>query len=443
MRLSLLPLILLTLGCRSWGNFWDGPSLKFSSTHYAFAQFRAVSTVRPSTSPDLIGCESSPSLPSGLSLGTTNCAITGTPDGPVQASAAYTITAKNNGGIASATIYIRISGTTAVRVYGQSSFTTGGTGTSATQFNVPFQAAITSSAVLVCDQLNHRILTFPGTSTTATSVYGQGGSFVTSTANNGGISVGLNAPAGIVFDGSGYYVTDTTNHRVLYFAGGLTSPTRVYGQFGSFSTNIANNGGISANSLNNPRSTTVASDGIYIVDGGNSRVLFYGGTSTTASRVYGQSGSFVTNIASVTADGLSNPRHVGVDAMGVYISDQDNSRILYYIGASTTASRVYGQNGSFTSSSASTTANGLWTPAGIFLVENGLYVADFGNNRLLYFSGTSTTATAVYGQAGSFIAGIANSGGLSGDSLSGPMMVTVADDGIYMVDMNNNRVLVY
>jgi hypothetical protein len=58
----------------------------------------------------------------------------------------------------------------------------------------------------------------PG-STTATGVYGKGGSFTTNTANNGGISAGsLAFPFGVAIDSTGdLYVTEYLNNRVLKY----------------------------------------------------------------------------------------------------------------------------------------------------------------------------------------------------------------------------------
>ncbi len=86
---------------------------------------------------------------------------------------------------------------------------------------------------------------------TAGVVYGQGGSFTTNTANNGGVSANsLNALGGVVADASGnLYVADGLNNRVLFYPAGSTTATRVYGQGGSFTTATANNGGVSANSF--------------------------------------------------------------------------------------------------------------------------------------------------------------------------------------------------
>ncbi len=63
----------------------------------------------------------------------------------------------------------------------------------------------------------------------------------------------LNISRNAMFDSSGnLYIADYSNNRVLYYPSGSTTATRVYGQAGSFTTNTANNGGISANSLYGP-----------------------------------------------------------------------------------------------------------------------------------------------------------------------------------------------
>ena len=98
------------------------------------------------------------------------------------------------------------------------------------------------------------MLYYPAGSTTATQVYGQGGSFTTNTVNKGGISASsLYQPQKFAMDPSGnLYVADYGNSRVLFYPSGSTTATRVYGQLGSFTTGTVNNGGISANSLWDP-----------------------------------------------------------------------------------------------------------------------------------------------------------------------------------------------
>src|SRR5262245_40645634 len=125
---------------------------------------------------------------------------------------------------------------------------------------------------------------------TADLVYGQFGDFTTSvgatTADN------LRGPRHMVTDSSGnLYVSDTSNNRVLYYPAGSTTATRVYGQFGSLVTSFANTGGVSANSLSGPRGLAIDNlDSLYVADTNNNRVLHYPTNSTTADRVYGQGG---------------------------------------------------------------------------------------------------------------------------------------------------------
>jgi hypothetical protein len=292
-------------------------------------------------------------------------------------------------------------------------------------------------------------------SITADVVYGQGGSFASNTDNKGGVSANsLADPTGSVLDSNGnLYVGDTGNNRVLFYPRGSTTPTRVYGQGGSFTTNGNNQGGISANSLNNPYAVALDSSGnLYICDLLNSRVLFYPAGSTTATRVYGQNGSFTTNTANnggVSANSLNNPYGVALDSSGnLYVADSGNNRVLFYPAGSTTATQVYGQGGSFTTGTANNggiSSNSLYEPLGVVLDSSGdLYVADEKNNRVLVYPFSSTTATQVYGQLGSFTTGSANNGGVSANSLYQPFGVSLDSSGdLYVGDTFNNRVVEY
>jgi hypothetical protein len=87
----------------------------------------------------------------------------------------------------------------------------------------------------------------------------------------------LNNPTSVIVDDfGGLYVTDSSNHRILYFPKDSIIATSVIGQI-NFSSNLANLGGTtSANSLNTPRQLRVDTDGgIYIADINNHRVLYY------------------------------------------------------------------------------------------------------------------------------------------------------------------------
>jgi sugar lactone lactonase YvrE len=346
---------------------------------------------------------------------------------------------------------------TADVVYGQlGSFTTNTINpVSANSLNFPDGAVLDSSGNLyIADTNNQRVLFYPAGSTTATRVYGQGGSFTTANINNGGISANsLSVPRGLALDSIGnLYLADAGNARVLFYPVGSTTATRVYGQGGNFTTDTVNNGGISANSLSLLAGIALDSnDNLYAADYNNSRVLFYPAGLTTATRVYGQGGSFTTSTANnggISANSLSFPNDVAVDSGdNLYVTDSNN-RVLFYPMGFTTATRVYGQGGSFTTNTANNggvSANSLKLPLGVALDnQDNLYVADQLNNRVLFYPAGNTTATFVYGQLGSFTTNTANNGGINADSLSQPRRVVPdGNSGLYVVDEANNRALKY
>ncbi|MEI7554897.1 hypothetical protein [Candidatus Chlorohelix sp.] len=306
-------------------------------------------------------------------------------------------------------------------------------------------------------------------STTATRVYGQVGDFTANQENNVARTAdNLYNPAGVaVASDGGIYVADYQNHRVLHYPSGSTTADRVYGQGGSFSTFAYNKGGVSQDSLDYPVGVAVASDGIYIADSYNNRVLYYSGTSTTATRVYGQA-DYTTrsynrgNGNTPSADSLWQPSGVAVVAGGIYIADTYNNRVLYYSGTSTTATRVYGQGdtgSSFTTKiSFPVAATNMFHPGGVAVDSNGIYVSD-GNNRVLRFPVYNTGGTVdftpnrIYGQPDG-TSGNPNNGSNSGnptnDSLWQPTGIALASDGSLFVADNaipnqggNNRVLHY
>ena len=343
--------------------------------------------------------------------------------------------------------------TTAIRVYGQlGSFTThraNKNGVSANSLYDPAGVFVDISGVYIVDHENNRVLFYPGDSTTPSRVYGQLGSFTTNQLNKNGLSANsLFLPSSVFVDSSGVYIADTNNQRVLFYPGESTTASRVYGQDGDFTSSQQNKNGVSANSLFFPSSVAVDSSGVYIVDLRNNRVLFYPGRSTTASRVYGQLGSFTTNRGNkngVSASSLYDPQSVVVDSSGVYIVDYQNNRALFYPGRSTTASRVYGQDGNFTSDlleKNGVSGKSLFYPNGLAADSSGVYISDSQNSRVLFYPGESTTATRVYGQHGNFTTRTDNYPAISASSLSIPQSVTATSSGVYIAD-GINRVLFY
>jgi sugar lactone lactonase YvrE len=277
---------------------------------------------------------------------------------------------------------------------------------SASQLGSPLGAAVDrrSGRLFVADASNNRVLSWPNAASLANSqaadlVLGQP-DFFSRVANYGGVSArSLDQPIGLALDAQGdLYVADYSNNRVLEYATPLTThmaASRVFGQGGSFNTAAANNGGISANSLNQPVGVALDAHGnLYVADRSNNRVLEYDSPLTagaTADRVFGQS-AFNHNSANyngITASGLNEPYGVALGAQGhLYVADFNNNRVLEYPAPLTTqaaAIRVFGQP-DFTHIAGGLSADSLFGPAGVTLDgQNNLYVADSGDYRALEY----------------------------------------------------------
>tara|TARA_R110002072_G_scaffold45565_4_gene126786 strand:- start:90777 stop:92459 length:1683 start_codon:yes stop_codon:yes gene_type:complete len=232
------------------------------------------------------------------------------------------------------------------------------------------------------------------------------------------------------------------------------TPNQIYGQQ-SFTTNSVPSTP-STDTLTVPSDSFINSNGdTYICDLGSYRVLFYPAGSSTATRVYGQLGSFTTkerNKGGISADSLGTPQDVVEDASGrVYIVDFFNNRVLSYPpGGNTTADRVYGQLGSFTTNEKNKggiSARSLSNPTGIDIAVNGaVSICDNNNNRVLIYPHAvfSDIAFQVYGQLGSFTTNTVNKGGITKDSLGSPhTIITYSTGNIYISDTFNKRILGY
>ena len=75
----------------------------------------------------------------------------------------------------------------------------------------------------------------------------------------------------------GLYVNDLFGNRVVYYAPGSTTASQVYGQGGSFTSNTLNNAGVAANTLYRPYNGLAldSNGGLYVSDTTNNRVLHF------------------------------------------------------------------------------------------------------------------------------------------------------------------------
>ncbi len=108
---------------------------------------------------------------------------------------------------------------------------TGSAGSNSDRLNNPYHLVIDSSgSFYVADCGNNRIQKFTASSLVATTVAGQ------ANTQGGTASNELNQPTCVLIDSNdNLYVLDTNNHRVQYFANGLTTGVTVAG-IGKFSS---------------------------------------------------------------------------------------------------------------------------------------------------------------------------------------------------------------
>ena len=136
-----------------------------------------------------------------------------------------------------------------------------------------------------------------------------------------------------------------------------------------------------------------------------------------------------------------------------YVADTFNNRVLECsapLSSGMAASRVFGQDGSFTSNTANidgVAPTSLGLPLGVAVDAAGnLFIADYKNHRVLEYNTpltSDTTADNVYGQTNRFTAS-SYTGQVNANSLAGPKSLAVdAQDDLFVSDFDNSRVVEY
>lgn len=283
----------------------------------------------------------------------------------------------------------------AALVVGASNFTSGGADTcTASTFSGGFQLAAGGGKLLITSAACHRVMIWNPAPTTngaaANTVLGQT-SLSGATPGNG--AGDLNTPNGVWTDGTRVAVADTQNHRVLIWTSFPTTNKQpadlVIGQPG-FGTSTSPNPPTGA-TMSSPQS--VYSDGVrlFVADSENYRVLVWRSFPT----VNGQSADFAIGQPDLTSkeykvDASHVGRNVGLTTVGdhLFIGDYSDNRVLVYSPIPTapgvSASFVLGQP-SFETNSAGTAQETLRFPFNLAVGGDKLYVADFGNHRVLRF----------------------------------------------------------
>lgn len=402
---------------------------------YRFTDFTFYKSIPISVLPRL-GSKSevniSPSLPTGLYIDPSTGALSGTPTVPFERQR-YTVYRK---GVAQGQITVEVRDLAATKVYGQLgnlncglsylniSCTTGGT-PSASNLSGPNDVKTDNAGGVYIASAN-RVLYYPSGQTTATRVYGQHGLFTCDIANAhtnqscmplGAIAATtLSGPKGLLIDAANnLFVTDTgANRRMLVYPSESTIPIRAIGV-----PNFVTSGGgaTSQSTLYTPiHLSPDSTGGFYVSDTGDCRTLYFPKDASLPTEVYGQP-DFSSNGTTASASGLSTNQGVVADSQdGIYIADTGNHRVVYYPKGSNIATRVYGQVNFTSSGTSAVTSNTLNNPVAVSLDQSeNLFVADLNNHRVLIYPRTTLvsgmTASSVVGQFGNFTCGADNNNG--------------------------------
>lgn len=295
-------------------------------------------------------------------------------------------------------------------VLGQLNFTSNTSAVTQAGFtNLRFVTGDMSGRIYVIQENSHRIVVFENAASLpngapADYVWGQP-DFTSGNAGTPPTASNFNTPRAMFVDEARetVWVADYNNHRVLrfsvnYFNTLLISNTpqalSVLGQ-DNFTSGTS---GLNASKLNGPNGVAVdpISGKLFVVDRSNHRLLRFSSAQAlqngaAAEAVLGQA-DFTSNSSGLNAGKFNNPIGVHVDQLGrLWLADFGNRRILRFNNAAgfangAEADAVLGQP-DFTTNSAGTTAEKLGGPVGIYVDHTGtLWVSDWSNHRVLWFN---------------------------------------------------------
>jgi sugar lactone lactonase YvrE len=329
--------------------------------------------------------------------------------------------------------------------------------------------------VYVGDAQNNRVLVFedPFAALIATDqtsdfaadvVFGQAGSFVTNTANEGGLSAdSLDSPQGVAIDASGnLFVADGNNNRVLVFFSPIpmTAVKGTPGNFGDATADVAigqpdlvsgacNRGGsatLTTLCMTSFFGVGIAVDGgdnLYVADTLNNRALEYNGPFG-----YEQTNNVTPDLVFV-GNSLVQPSGVAVDSnQNFYVSSESHNQVYEYTQP-VPLMRSDLLNLQIGPGAQNPNAASLQFPMGLAVDGvNNLYVADQANDRVLEFNEFGSPGNKVANGAGGQIDRSHNGPNLV-DAIGENSPAGIAVDAtsqpphrhLYVADTANNRVL--
>jgi len=341
-------------------------------------------------------------------------------------------------------------------VLGQDNFqetTANSGGLSESSLSLPRGVAWTENYLIAAEQGNNRVLIWKKSDINsnfapASIVLGQS-DFYHNQANAGGISAStLNFPEGVASDGTRLVVVDRGNHRVLIW-NDITTLTNgqpadvVLGQ-PNFTSNIANNGGVSARSLYDPIGVFIYQGRLLVTDSVNGRLLIWNSVSE------------LSNFAPADVVLFKSDFNTSESGLGLHTFCVTSTGRLFVPGWGT--HRIYVWNSIpqtnsptpdfYLGSTAGTSETQFKNPSDVKEIGSKLVVVDWGNNRLLIWNSIPTSsvpADIVYGQP-NFTSNTAYARGTGPNqyNLNWPYDVHLTNDNKMIVsDTSNHRALIW
>lgn len=251
------------------------------------------------------------------------------------------------------------------------------------QLSSPYGVAVDAAGnIFVADTGNRRVQMWAAGATSGTTVAGGGEG-----------SASLSFPIDVALDRWGNrYVVDTGRNEVVMWRPGARTGVRVAGSTSPYRTHPS--------SLDSPRGIAIDSaSNLYVADFGNNRVQRWAPGATHGVTVAGN------GVWGSGPQQLGNPSAVAIDPAGnVYVADQQNHRVQRWAPGATRGVTVAGGNGS------GAAANQLRLPQGVAVDAQGrVFVSDTANRRIQRWdpgaaSGV-TVASSLYSPSGLDIQG--------------------------------------
>jgi hypothetical protein len=234
------------------------------------------------------------------------------------------------------------------------------------------------------------------------------------------------------------------------------SASVVIGQVNFTSKNANDGSTTNAYGFNYPKNIVIIGQKIIISDGLNQRILIYNSLPTSnhvaADVVIGQT-NFTNHLAnqggSVKANTISNPAGLATDGIKLFVADYGNNRVLIYNSVPTVnnanADVVIGQT-DMVSVSSGRSATKFGPPLGVAYDTNSgkLFVLDVNNDRILIYNSVPTTN----GAAANVVVGASDftsttTACTQDHFCTGSAAITAADGKLFLAASCNNRVLIW